>query len=101
MPTNCKNCGAPLTGCECEYCGTRYEFPERIILYADDEPVVVIEDEEYYMPNMETFADALCRLSRSAGISLNDVRREVGLPEIEDKPSPIRRPTPIPGYITH
>ena len=43
--TNCKNCGAPLTGCECEYCGTRYESPERIILYADDEPVMVIVDE--------------------------------------------------------
>lgn len=20
--TNCPNCGAPLTGCRCEYCGT-------------------------------------------------------------------------------
>ena len=23
-PTNCKNCGAPLTGDKCEYCGTEY-----------------------------------------------------------------------------
>lgn len=22
--TNCKNCGAPLKSCECEYCGTQY-----------------------------------------------------------------------------
>lgn len=22
--TNCKNCGAPLTGTKCEYCGTDY-----------------------------------------------------------------------------
>lgn len=22
--TNCKNCGAPLHGCTCEYCGTEY-----------------------------------------------------------------------------
>jgi len=21
--TNCKNCGAPLKGCKCDYCGTR------------------------------------------------------------------------------
>lgn len=21
---NCHNCGAPVRGCECEYCGTRY-----------------------------------------------------------------------------
>lgn len=24
MMTNCKNCGAPLTGTKCEYCGTEY-----------------------------------------------------------------------------
>lgn len=24
LPTNCKNCGAPLHSHECEYCGTRY-----------------------------------------------------------------------------
>ena len=23
-PTNCKNCGAPLVSCKCEYCGTMY-----------------------------------------------------------------------------
>lgn len=23
-PTNCKNCGAPLVSCKCEYCGTIY-----------------------------------------------------------------------------
>lgn len=24
VPTNCKNCGAPLHGRKCEYCGTEY-----------------------------------------------------------------------------
>lgn len=24
--TNCHNCGAPITGPKCEYCGTRFEF---------------------------------------------------------------------------
>ncbi len=24
MPTNCVNCGAPLTGSKCQYCGTEY-----------------------------------------------------------------------------
>lgn len=24
MLTNCINCGAPLHGCKCEYCGTEY-----------------------------------------------------------------------------
>lgn len=27
--TNCKNCGAPLHGGKCEYCGTEYEAPRR------------------------------------------------------------------------
>lgn len=59
--TNCKNCGAPLTGCECEYCGTKYGPAHKTILYADDMPIE----------------------------------------EIEDKPSPFRRPPPIPGVWTH
>lgn len=25
MPTNCLNCGAPLTGSKCQYCGTEYK----------------------------------------------------------------------------
>ena len=25
---NCPNCGAPITGPICEYCGTTYESPE-------------------------------------------------------------------------
>ena len=22
---NCRNCGAPVKGCECQYCGTEYD----------------------------------------------------------------------------
>lgn len=25
MPTNCKNCGAPLKSADCEYCGTMFQ----------------------------------------------------------------------------
>lgn len=32
MTTNCINCGAPLTGNKCEYCGTNYENDLREIL---------------------------------------------------------------------
>lgn len=28
--TNCPNCGAPITGRKCEYCGTRFSEPEPI-----------------------------------------------------------------------
>ena len=39
--TNCKNCGAPLDGCKCKYCGTRYDIPnvESNTIYAKGEPV--------------------------------------------------------------
>ena len=36
--TNCKNCGAVLTGAKCEYCGTVYEEErpaETVNFYAD------------------------------------------------------------------
>ena len=41
MLTNCKNCGAPLRGLRCEYCGTEYEDRREkdfIVeeIYADD-----------------------------------------------------------------
>jgi len=29
---NCKNCGAPLSGSICEYCGTEYEFVDLKLL---------------------------------------------------------------------
>jgi hypothetical protein len=65
----------------------------------------------------EELSDSLCM----SFMTPNEVRAAVGLTEIgddhcgtqilyadnepimviEDKPSPIRRPTPIPGYITH
>ena len=29
MTTNCPNCGAPISGCKCDYCGTMfYDFTE-------------------------------------------------------------------------
>lgn len=35
MTTNCINCGAPLTGNKCEYCGTNYrydyDYPESVM----------------------------------------------------------------------
>lgn len=48
---NCRNCGMPLTGQKCEYCGTDYSEEMRqkkprlvwdengITLYADDRPI--------------------------------------------------------------
>lgn len=30
--TNCPNCGAPLKGGRCEYCGTQVEPPRRVLV---------------------------------------------------------------------
>ena len=42
---NCPNCGAPITGNVCEYCGTVFETEdeETITLYADNVPYVIIK----------------------------------------------------------
>lgn len=33
VKSNCVNCGAPLHGCKCEYCGTEYDSDEIKIKY--------------------------------------------------------------------
>lgn len=46
-PMTCEKCGAPLKGCECEYCGTRYYIPsdEYETLYADGKAIMQIKKE--------------------------------------------------------
>lgn len=41
MATNCPNCGAPITGPVCEYCGTRHYSQEILTarFYAENELV--------------------------------------------------------------
>lgn len=36
MSMNCPNCGAPRSSWKCEYCGTVFEEPETVTLYADN-----------------------------------------------------------------
>ena len=44
--TNCRNCGAVLTGHICEYCGTRYTAESGgEVLYANGEPFYVCDPE--------------------------------------------------------
>lgn len=31
-PTNCRNCGAPIHGSVCEYCGTEYGEAQQMVL---------------------------------------------------------------------
>ncbi len=43
----CENCGAPVNGCKCEYCGGFFDSPDNkiectYVLYADDAPYIVL-----------------------------------------------------------
>ena len=42
---NCPNCGAPITGGKCEYCGTVFRDREEDaeILYADNRPILTLK----------------------------------------------------------
>ncbi len=58
MNTNCKNCGAPLSGGKCDYCGTEYGakapeltvMSEGVTIYCEDSPggqtVVIRSDKD-------------------------------------------------------
>lgn len=73
--TNCKNCGAPLHGGKCEYCGTEYDlisiepikpkiYPKSIsvhenkkdlthVFYADNVPYLTVDSIWYEHSNRE------------------------------------------------
>ncbi len=49
--TNCKNCGAPLCGTECQYCGTKVRWEDVVdefdsVWYADNVPIAAAKDGE-------------------------------------------------------
>lgn len=69
--TNCKNCGAPLTGGKCEYCGTEYDtfriapinpriYPRSINAYEDiytDTTVFYADNKPFLRISNETVSD--------------------------------------------
>lgn len=70
--TNCPNCGAPITGPVCEYCGTMHKSH-----YSGD-------------------ASYICSLVEYGLITPNEARRRLGLDSLETKTEWIRRA----AYIT-
>lgn len=52
-PTNCKNCGAPLHGSKCEYCGTEYP------VNAAYDNKVTINAQGFAFPTMEELCKAI------------------------------------------
>lgn len=43
---NCPNCGAPITGDKCEYCGTVFMDREEdtVTCYADNRPILTLKN---------------------------------------------------------
>lgn len=58
MPTNCVNCGAPLTGNKCLYCGTEYNGRGLSAVFDREDwtGVLTVGGKEYqvYMGSMST-----------------------------------------------
>lgn len=58
MPTNCVNCGAPLTGNKCQYCGTEYKGHGVVSDFGEDDWVgtLSVGGNEYsvYIGRIET-----------------------------------------------
>lgn len=81
--TNCPNCGAPITGPKCEYCGT--VFPERI--YSIKARTMLELEAEHLKRNMaveKLYESAIFAMrAYSSGIfTYNEAREHVGLPRI-------------------
>ena len=82
---NCPNCGAPIRGRECEYCGTMFDFKcsnhidesdiNKPILYIDGTPLNLASR---CGCSMEEAADAFLRLANAGICSSNDIRRAFG-----------------------
>lgn len=69
--TNCHNCGAPITGSTCEYCGTRFNI--RVV---EEEPVVEPIGTVTFGISMAEFSAALAAYGL---ITPNEARRRIDI----------------------
>jgi rRNA maturation protein Nop10 len=65
--SNCPNCGAPITGPECEYCGTTFHVSKPKHCSHDD---------------IHAMYETAERLLVSGVVTANEARELVGLPRI-------------------
>lgn len=83
--TNCRNCGAPLSGCVCEYCGTYYPELQTVVVAACES--VEVEEPGCFrvkpgeiskippgasVSELDTIADAFCSLAVASSISASE-----------------------------
>lgn len=95
--TNCKNCGAPLHGGKCEYCGTEYDsigiapinpriYPKSIsvhesmkypthVFYADNEPILTVDSLWYENANqnqIDAMINEVLKRAETRGVRFNE-----------------------------
>lgn len=86
---NCPNCGAPIKGDECEYCGTvfrqRKNEEENTILLRQRRNEINNTYEIYGSPfqcSTSNFAAALTDLAKATSFSFNEIREMAGLKKV-------------------
>ena len=62
--TNCKNCGAVLTGGKCEYCGTEYEMTTETIYAANGEKIEISTPNLSFGLTMDEAVERFTKLSK-------------------------------------
>ena len=76
--TNCRNCGAVLTGHICEYCGTRYPVETSgEVLYANGEPFYVCDPEPIPTYPLDTDTITICADLYKTGLFSPNKLREM------------------------
>ena len=81
--TNCPNCGAPITGRACEYCGTVFPGRQNVI---KAKTFLELEN-EYLKRNMaieKLYEEAIfaMRAYSSGTFTANEAREHIGLPRL-------------------
>lgn len=87
--TNCPNCGAPITGLRCEYCGTQFEKPKTV--YCEVPYSRPYNDVETQLMNLQSqIAEANARMANSIQTQylLNTLGRWTAWPYIT-RPAPL------------
>lgn len=64
---NCPNCGAPITGDSCEYCGTVFveEIENSTTLYADNRPILTLYNDISHLQDRITTEEMYASLIKS------------------------------------
>lgn len=91
--TNCKNCGAPLTGTKCEYCGTEYapkiEKPyceeAKDLIKVEDVKKSVLDSLVVTNQNLQNSFFDLSDTADDAKRAFTVFEKEIGMMEAEEK----------------